>query len=416
MTTVQSSLRCPGMHDLGPEEMNLFRRVESAFSQTCDRWGYQEIRTPVLEYLHLFTSAGTLSPQMLGRVYSFLDWDGWSGERVVLRPDGTIPAARLYWERLRGQVAKLYYIENLFRFAGAEERREVWQCGAELIGDTWPFGDLEAIALVRDVLARLGIKQLGLRLSHTGITRSVLAAARSSPEEQLALYDRLMEGDPAVFDEISLALPGVGAPTTMLRDLTGGHVHGLDNLKAAFGAAIPGIVGPIDELRTVAAALEAAGYPYELDLTIVRGFEYYTGPVFQVVVDGENIAGGGRYDDLIVSQEGQSTPACGFAIYVEPLLERLSGEPVPAEAPIEIGLAESSAEELAAALRLASELHDRGLRAGLVPSRGASARWRIETTNDGLKRGYRVLDRTGGGAFEAADADAIALRLDGAQA
>jgi len=88
--------RCKGTRDLSPDEMARFRLIEAVFRDRCLRWGYQEVRTPTIEYLHLFTSAGTLTPSMLGKVYSFLDWDGWSGERVVLRPDGTIPIARLY--------------------------------------------------------------------------------------------------------------------------------------------------------------------------------------------------------------------------------------------------------------------------------------------------------------------------------
>ena len=94
MTNVVSSQLARGMRDLPPEEMARVRQVEDAFAATCRSWGYREIRTPVIEHLHLFTSAGTLSPQTLDRVYSFLDWDGWSGERVVLRPDSTIPALR----------------------------------------------------------------------------------------------------------------------------------------------------------------------------------------------------------------------------------------------------------------------------------------------------------------------------------
>jgi len=155
MTVARESLRCRGMHDLSPDEMTRFRHIETVFRSVCEGWGFREIRTPVIEHLHLFTTAGTLSPQMLGRVYSFLDWDGWSGERVVLRPDATIPAARLYWEHFAGEVAKLFYVENIFRFAASEEQREVWQCGAELIGDTWPLGDVEALAVVRSELARL---------------------------------------------------------------------------------------------------------------------------------------------------------------------------------------------------------------------------------------------------------------------
>jgi histidyl-tRNA synthetase len=93
--------KCKGFRDLPPQEMQKFRLIEGIFRDVCMRWCYQEIRTPALEYLYLFTSVGTLTPGMLRRVYSFLDWDGWSGERVVLKPDGTIPAARFYIESLK---------------------------------------------------------------------------------------------------------------------------------------------------------------------------------------------------------------------------------------------------------------------------------------------------------------------------
>src|SRR3970040_2718048 len=93
---MDQTLRCAGMRDILPDEMRRFRRVEEAFRTACLGWGYDEVRTPVLAHLHLFTTAGTLSPQMLGRVYSFLHWDGWRGERVVLRAGSTSPAGRLY--------------------------------------------------------------------------------------------------------------------------------------------------------------------------------------------------------------------------------------------------------------------------------------------------------------------------------
>ena len=110
--------KCKGCRDLSPGEMARFRAIEDAFRETTAKWGYQEVRTPTLEYLNLFTSAGTLTPGMLGKVYSFLDWDGWSGERVVLRPDGTIPIARLYIDSMADrEVAKLFYVNNIFIFA-----------------------------------------------------------------------------------------------------------------------------------------------------------------------------------------------------------------------------------------------------------------------------------------------------------
>ena len=95
-----------------------FRAVERAFLDTTAEHGYQEIRTPTIEPLHLFTATGALSPQLLDRVYSFLDWDGWSGERVVLRPDTTVPAARWYAERWQtpSEPARLCYVQPVYRF------------------------------------------------------------------------------------------------------------------------------------------------------------------------------------------------------------------------------------------------------------------------------------------------------------
>lgn len=394
MTLAHDSLRCPGMHDLAPEEMARFRRVERVFVDSCEHSGFREIRTPVIEHLHLFTSAGTLSAQMLGRVYSFLDWDGWSGERVVLRPDATIPAARLYWERYRDQVAKFYYVENIFRFAPSEERREVWQCGAELIGDCWPLGDLEVIEVVRTVLRRLGFDNQVLRLSHTGIIRAILATAGYSEEERAMLYDRVIERDLGVFAEIESRLPQVGASLEMLRELTGGQVDGLENLRSAFAASIPRIQQPIEELHTIAATLDAAGYPYELDLTMVRGFEYYTGPVFQVMVDGLNVAGGGRYDGLVSSQEGRSVPACGFAISVDPLLARLpeSNEEVAPEL-LDVAPAGTSPKALAAALAAVAELHAHGRPAELISAgRAPIGRRRLAVDSSASDVRYTLAD------------------------
>src|SRR4051812_11280072 len=189
MTNVASTQVARGMRDLPPHEMARVRQVEDAFAATCAGWGYREIRTPVIEHLHLFTSAGTLSPQTLDRVYSFLDWDGWSGERVVLRPDSTIPAARLYAEHLDGgRIAKLFYSQNVFRFTDDESSREEWQCGVELIGETGRAGDVELAFLAVDVARAAGLHDITLTLSHASIVRSVLAAAGMTGDEQLAAY------------------------------------------------------------------------------------------------------------------------------------------------------------------------------------------------------------------------------------
>ena len=107
MTNLASSTstRSRGMRDLLPADMRAFRRVEDAFRAAASRWGYEEIRTPTIETYSLFTAAGALTAQMLSRVYSFLDWDGWSGERVVLL-DPLFRFAVVAWP---GAIAKQQY-------------------------------------------------------------------------------------------------------------------------------------------------------------------------------------------------------------------------------------------------------------------------------------------------------------------
>lgn len=409
MTSVRESLRCRGMRDLTAEEMARFRRIETVFRSTCEGWGFREIRTPVIEHLHLFTSAGTLSPQMLGRVYSFLDWDGWSGERIVLRPDATIPAARLYWEHFAGQVAKLFYVENIFRFAASEEQREVWQCGAELLGDTWPLGDVEAIEVVRRVLLALGFANPTIRLSHTGVVRSILATAGYSAEEQLSLYDRMLDGDLTVFAEIETRLPQLGAPLGLLADLTGGQRGAIENLRSAFAASVPLMREPLDELGAVAATLDASECAYELDLTMVRDFEYYTGPVFRVTVEGQNVASGGRYDGLVAALHGESVPACGFAIFMEPLISLL-GDPRSEKQPQSVQVRPVAADpaDMALALRVSVELQECGFRAELIaPGQAPACRWRLTVSPRSAAVRYRLEDCVRGTVTEAGSMEHI---------
>ncbi|MGH2604454.1 MAG: ATP phosphoribosyltransferase regulatory subunit, partial [Dehalococcoidia bacterium] len=300
MTSQIESLRTRGMRDMLPAQMTRFRRVEAAFIDVMAGWGYEEVRTPTIEHLHLFTSAGTLSPHLLERVYSFLDWDGWSGERVVLRPDATIPTTRLYGERMAESVAKLFYVTNIFRFAAGDEPRELWQCGAEVIGDTWPGGDTELIAAGRQVLERLGFAGVTVRLSHTGVIRSLLERAGFPPEEQAGQYDRLLDGDLSVVRELESRLPELQASLHLLTGVTGTGPAYVGNLRTAFAALTPELDRALDQLGRMATAVAALGSPCEIDLTMVRDFEYYTGPVFRfVLADGRDVGGGGRYDALV---------------------------------------------------------------------------------------------------------------------
>jgi histidyl-tRNA synthetase len=392
------------MRDTLPEEMERFRRVEEAFRSACFRWGYREIRTPVLEHLHLFTTAGTLSPQMLGRVYSFLDWDGWSGERVVLRPDSTIPSARLYAESMNGRVAKLFYVQNVFRFAEGDESREDWQCGVELIGERRPLGDVELILLGREVLSSLGL-EVDVRLSHPGLIRAVLARAGLDAAEQLALYDRILDGDTSVLAELQGRLPDVGASLEVLLAVEGEGSAYLSNLRASFAGSIPGLAAPLDELSVVAGALEALDCRCRISAAMVRNFEYYTGPAFQFEVAGRRVGGGGRYDALVSLVGGRQAPASGFALEAGDIAAALPARPSAGPRVATVTAAKSDRRSLAAAFRLAAALRERGLAvqvAGSAP-RGAP---RVSVSGKGF-----LLAGAGGKARRLAAVEDVAQAL-----
>jgi len=323
MSDSSNSIRCPGMRDLLPDEMSRFRALERAFRETCLQWGYNEIRTPTIEHLYLFTGAGTLSPQMLGRVYSFLDWDGWSGERVVLRPDATISAARLYAEHLwEHDLAKLFYVQNVFRFAEGDESREDWQFGVELIGDTGRLGDIQLVLLAREIIEAIGLGPVNVRLSHPGIIRAILAKAEVDPASQLDLYDRILDGDTGAVVELEERIPQMKASLDMLLTVEGEGTEYLAKLRATFSQAVPALIEPLDELETIAKGLAGMSCPATVAGVLVRNFEYYTGPVFQLVVGQEHVGGGGRYDSLIgLVDKRAARPASGFALQATKLIQ-----------------------------------------------------------------------------------------------
>ena len=404
-------LRCRGMRDLLPEEMARYRQVEESFARVCGEWGYSEIRTPTIEFLHLFTATGTLSPQMLDRTYTFLDWDGWSGERVVLRPDATIPAARLYVENSSaGQIARFFYTQNVFRFSTGEESREDWQCGVELIGDLALAGDVELILLGRAVLERLGLEGLEVGLSHAGLVRTVLAAAGLDAAEQVACYDRLLDGDLTALGEIEAELPDLKAPLHLLFDREGGRAPYLANLRVGFLSAIPGMAKPLDDLAKISATLDRLGCEYQVQTTLVRNFEYYTGPVFEFRANGRRVGGGGRYDDLIALVGGKGVPASGFALAVEELVSQSGPSPSTGgdEAHWVVRPAGDDPDLLAAAFAAAARLRKDEKRTSFSAPSGEGGRWELTVDRQEDRLTYQLRNqRTGKTTSHASPEDAL---------
>lgn len=328
---LDDGLRSRGMRDLGPEAMRRFRAAERVFLNVAGARRYQEIRTPTIEPLHLFTATSALSPQLLDRVYSFLDWDGWSGERVVLRPDGTVPAARWYEQRWQtAEPARLCYVQQVYRFEAGEGERERWQCGVELFGLPALEADAELLLLARDLLVAIGGRELCFELSHAGLIRAVLEAAGLDPAERAEVNERLLNADPeralAVAAELAARFPAGSAALRLLCSVDGTGAGYLQNLRAALLPVVPTIATALDELQAAAAALDAAGNAYRLVPTTASNIEYYTGLTFRLLADGTECMSGGRYDGLGEAIGGRAVPASGFGADLLRLAAILAGD------------------------------------------------------------------------------------------
>jgi len=406
--------RCKGCRDLSPEEMSRFRLIEGVFRDSCLKCGYEEIRTPTLEYLHLFTSVGTLTPSMLGRVYSFLDWNGWSGERVVLRPDGTIPVARLYIDTMaEKELARLFYITNVFIFeATGKETRERWQCGCELIGASSTVADVELIALALEVLERLGLKGIELRLSHAGLIRALLAGLGLSPREQTLIFDQILDGDIGALARVKPARPDLGRVLTSLLDLKGKSAGFLKNIKVLFPDDLPELKAPLDDFIKIVSLLDAMGFDYQIDLASGRGFEYYTGVIFQLFNGEEKIGGGGRYDALIPLVGGKDVPASGFALYLDSLMNMVKPEAFTSPLPQKI-LITAKPPAVKEAFNIANYLRQAGYLAelNLVGQVPAGLKWTLDVRRKAPP--FVLTDRINHRKFELETADEVSARLRG---
>ncbi len=387
-----------------PNDMARFRHVEQVFRSSCLHWGYDELRTSTLEYLHLFTSTGTLTPAMLSKVYSFLDWNGWSGERVVLRPDGTIPTARAYVENMiHSGMAKLFYVENMFRFEeSGRESRERWQCGAELLGSAEPSADVELILLAQEVMARLGLGRVTLQLSHAGMIRALLRELGLAPAEQSRIFDQIMDGKTGdVLAEMIAAKPLLREPLSMLFDLTGNSPAFLRNQRLALAQISSKLETSMDNFIAVAQLLTDLGCSYQINMSSGKGFEYYTGILFQFQVGDCNVGGGGRYDDLIPLMSGGDTCASGFAFDVDQLM-RLATDPAPATPAVLIRNPDQTVSSQKLSFEIATLLRQRGYIADCRQgdAEAVAHRWVLSVRSKDGKARFLLTDRTSGRAAE----------------
>lgn len=280
--------------------------------------GYRHIETPIFESTELFKrGVGGSTDIVRKEMYTFEDGGGRS---LTLRPEGTASVARSYVEhgmhKLPGPV-KLWYHGPFFRYerAQAGRQRQFAQIGAEVLGSDDPLVDAELITLLHKLIGVAGGEQIVLKLGSLGSLearaeyRQRLVDYLRSREDELSddVKSRLDENPLRAFDAKDEGTQAVMKDAPLLLD----HLAGDD----------------ADHFTEVRAFLDAAGVPYEIDKTLVRGLDYYTRTVFEFSSGAlgaqSGVGGGGRYDGLVEQIGGPATPGCGWAAGIERLL--LSG-------------------------------------------------------------------------------------------
>jgi len=280
------------------------------------------------------------------------------------------------------ELAKLFYVTNVFVFEETgKETRERWQCGAELIGAGSTTADVELVILALEVLKRLGLEDVELRLSHAGLIKALLMKFGLSPGEQSKIFDQMLDGDAEVLAKLREQIPALDRTLAPLLELNGRSSGFLRNMKALSGTDLPELKPALDAFADITDLLEILGCRYQIDITSGRDFEYYTGVMFQLLIGGVPVGGGGRYDALIPLMGGRDVPASGLALYLDRLMNVIKTDTLasPSAQRVLIKAESTGAAVLKEVFRLANLLHETGYAAEvyLGGQKPADFRWSV---------------------------------------
>jgi len=359
---LQSFSTARGMTDLLPEDMRSFRYIEDIFREISGNWGYEEVRTPSVENYNVFTSAGALTPESLMRAYTFLDWDGWSGERVMLRYDSTISVVRAATLAALELPARLFYVQSAFRFNESEDQGEEWQCGLEYLDALPGSGELEVITLAADLFSEMELSTQ-VKLSHSGIAQAVFDLAEV--DDMLVrrnLLSRITDEGEGVFLEL---LEDNVAALTLIRAIFSGVNQSPDVLDKFITLAVAGLpkaVPALSELQDLTKTLVNTGRSICIDLSMQLDFEYYDGAFFEFI-DTENyetLGRGGRYKPAAA---GDLKSAVGFALDIPTALGCLQLEGM--KDTNQVNMLPTEKGDYTFALEIAEALHEKGIVASL---------------------------------------------------
>jgi histidyl-tRNA synthetase len=348
-----------GMHDILPVETAAWQNLERVLRTLMHAYGYQEIRLPLLEKTELFArSIGEATDIVAKEMYTF---DDRNGDSLSLRPEGTAGCVRSGIQHgfLHNQVQRLWYMGTMYRHERPQKGRyrEFRQLGVEVFGLPGPDIDAELILMTARLWKQLDLADLRLELNSLG-----------SAEERLIYRDALVKYFSAHLQELDEdSLDRLERNPLRILDSKNPGMQQLIADAPAFSGYLGGESRA--HLDGVKAILDRAGVDYTINPKLVRGLDYYNGTVFEwittVLGAQGTVCAGGRYDGLVEQLGSSATPAIGFAIGLERLLDimqqRNEQEPYAPDACLLVTGQVSSAEGMQVAEMIRDALPHRSI-------------------------------------------------------
>jgi histidyl-tRNA synthetase len=317
-------IRSPqGTEDILPEEIGLWRYVEETVRNLFERYGYSEIRTPIMEFYSLFNRTIGEDTDIVQKEMYILHTKAEKDEDdlLVLRPELTAPVVRAYLEHNLDKTRKfqkLYYIGPLFRYERPQKGRfrQFHQVGVEAIGSDDYLLDVEVIDLAMTFLKEMGISNTRLNINCMGCRECRKTYSQILKRELSKTIHTLCENCQTRFQKNILRI--LDCKNEKCYKICSSIIGSLENTVCE---------NCQEHFNNVKNALDNNRIVYQIDSHLVRGFDYYTRTVFEIThaeLGAQNaLCGGGRYDDLVNQIGGAPTGAVGFAIGLERIISVL---------------------------------------------------------------------------------------------
>ncbi|MEB2836505.1 MAG: histidine--tRNA ligase [Desulfurococcales archaeon] len=319
-----------GFRDFTPDIMILRKDLIARLERVFRRYGYDPIDTPALEYWE--TLAGKYGEEAENRLIWRFE-DPWSGREYALRYDLTVPLARFIASHRDITLPfKRYHIGPVWRHEEPQRGRyrEFYQCDADIVGSPYPEADAEIVNLAVDALKALGFEEgFEVRINDRRLLRGIYEVdlGVSDPTPLYRVIDKLdkigVEGVRKELERLGLAQGIVEKVLSLITIKLPLH-EGIAEIRSRYGGnANNHIIEALDHLDEMASYIKSDAN-IVLDMSLVRGLDYYTGPIVEVVLREPRIgsvAGGGRYDNLIGIFLGRSIPATGVSIGIERIID-----------------------------------------------------------------------------------------------